>query len=183
MNDCLPKAGKLFKRYQREPCAPLRCGFGLLALSFGCWVLVASSANGDQISASVSGTVTAIDNNSVMMLVDVDSRHIYGDTIFVKQWALDVQPEAMELLVLGRSVSCTIVYPTDAYLVGDCRVILDFIHAPSEFSYRVGSRAVLDIKNYAEKYRLGTIRCSKEDSIPPTPISGGNQFSSCLEEK
>jgi len=157
-------------------------GFFLLYIGFS--TFSSSPAIGDKLFATIEGTVVAVDENSVMMVTDLTAKHLFGDKVFIKQWAVDAPPEALEFLVLRRRIKCNIVYKTDKYRVGDCRVIYDSTDKEADFSHRVGQRTIWDIKSFIVKYKLGLRKCSEEDfDQPPLTVGsvGGAAYYTCQE--
>lgn len=116
--------------------------------------------------------VTPIENKSTGMIVNDDGTVEFDDELIaehenrivtVKQWGTVIEPSLLALLVVDRPLSCVIIYKTDKYMVGDCRIRIDF-GKPSNFKMPDDEPfSNPPIRRIVKALKLGSLNCSEED--------------------
>ncbi len=128
----------------------------------------------------LGGIVAAITENSTLILTDLSFPARFGQEIEIRQWALDISPEVLEVLTLGRKVDCLMVGETTDYWVGDCSIEIEVIEKYSTFSYAGPNRQRLISLRYAStQLSLGQSLCSEEDAGFPNVIWNGLVLTDC----
>ena len=124
--------------------------------------LLASTASAEVVfgeRVAINGTVSYVDENSVMHLEDVLLDRLYpkADHYAVKNWALTISPKALGLIVTGRQVQCGFTYQADAYIVGHCAVREVWADGLSVFP------PLTKITSIAAEFGLGEVGCTSDD--------------------
>jgi hypothetical protein len=97
--------------------------------------------------------------------------------IRVRQWGYEAEPELLSYLVLGRKVTCVILYNADEFLGGECSLsYFPEYEAASEWRDRKGLSSVSDyyggsVTYYLNQLKVGSHHCNEDDRrlIAETP--------------
>jgi hypothetical protein len=109
----------------------------------------------------IIGVVSHVDENSLMHIGSVKimtSNFPVRDSYTLREWALEVSPEALATLVEGREVNCHLVYEAEAHLVTTCTILFR-----SGFRER-GFPLTGHLSHLALSLGLGRMKCSAEDA-------------------
>lgn len=155
--------------------------------------LAAAGAFGSQAQAEIRltrsvivGVVSHVDESGLIHLdeVKVKSSSFPDRADYViRQWALDISPEALALIVDGREVTCDLMYEADAFIVADCKPSFTGWRQPDGVGS--GGGLSLQLMDLASHFGLGRIACSAEDAREirngAVPWMRGLSKEACLE--
>jgi hypothetical protein len=107
-----------------------------------------------------SGTVSQVDENGLMHLSGVMSNPDaipYRDSYLIREWRLEISPEALAVLTEGRRVACQYIYQTPEHIVASC--LIQFEGAENDG----GIRLERSLGKLAIDLGLGSLKCSESD--------------------
>lgn len=111
--------------------------------------------------ANIIGTVSYVDDESVMHLIDVLPGADYPASrdYKVRNWAISIGPRELSLIVRGRRVVCALVQENAKYVDARCEV---------ENSFSVGYEkdpALVYVGDVMRYFDLGEMKCSDDDLL------------------
>jgi hypothetical protein len=116
------------------------------------------------VGSNVEGTVVGITEKGAMIVSDTNLSTDQEETFVFRQWALEISPQNMELLSIGRMVYCEAYYLSDREVVGNCSIIVAGPRndAP-EGHYEDHLASISSILLIAHNFNLGQAGCTEED--------------------
>lgn len=122
-------------------------------------------ARGESLAAHVTGVVIEVDQDGVMWLADLVQSDFYSEPYPIREWALDIEPAKLELLTLGRKVTCTLFYKSEKYNVATC--VFEFRNSAIKMPVNPSKQPFghKSISYLAHVNELGVRGCNDEDQI------------------